>query len=403
VKSSPPNSSSPAADRVLVSIFLLMIALPSIANLLRLESRVPQLENRRLTAFPALSLDATKLAAFPSAFEAYYNDHFGLRNQFIRWHNILKLRALHVSPSRHVILGKENWLFDDDTVAYYCAPTLTTAELEKWERAFEERARFVAAEGAAYVLVFVPTSTSIYPEFLPDWVKRQNHETRLDQLLRQLRAHSQISIVDLRDSLLKAKSGARLYHRTDSHWNDHGAHVGYGEIMRTVARQFPGTDPLPPSAFEPRVVTTPGGDIARMLALPDVLTEEALELLPRTPRRSRIAEWLPEGTAPPPTAFRMKLDDYSKPRAIIFHDSFTYASLYPFLAEHFGDVWFHWNHYFGPGLQVSIRRGQPLWNPQRMAAPDGEWRPDVVIQIFAERFLLYKPLSLWAETDEGSG
>ena len=389
-------------DRAVIGIFLLVIATPLGAKLMRFEPAAPQLENRRLAKLPSLSLSTKSLDAFPAAFEAYYKDHFGLRSQFIRWHHIVKLRLLRVSPSPNVVLGKDGWLFDDDMIAYVQARPFTNAELEEWRMFFEEKERFASAEGAAYFLAFAPSPTSIYSEALPDWVRRPDPESRLDQLLRHLRTQSRLSVIDLRGPLLQAKSQIRLYHRTDSHWNDHGAYVAYREIMQAVAKQFPGTDPLPRSAFEPRVQIRPGGDIARMLALPDLLREESLDLVPLTPRRSRIVEWLPEGSAPPPAAFSMQSGDESKPSAVVYHDSFTYASLYPFLAEHFSEVWFHWSHYYGPGLQVSLGRGEPLWNLTRMATMRRGLRPAVVIQEFAERSLLYEPLHPWAETVEGA-
>jgi alginate O-acetyltransferase complex protein AlgJ len=385
------NREASWADRVMVALFVIVMALP--LALARIEPATPQQENRQLARFPSLQWSAKSINAFPAAFESWYNDHFGLRNQFIRWHHLWKLGVLHVSPSPSVILGKDGWLFDDDTVAYFRAPPLSADELERWRKFFEERQDFVHSERLPYLLVIAPSPCSIYPEFLPDSVRRGHRETRLDQLLKHMEKHSRVRILDVRPALLAAKRTGRLYNRTDTHWNDLGAYIAYTEIMKGMAAHFPGTEPLPLSAFQIRSQPAAGGDIARLLALPDVFQEEKIELVPLTPRRSRVAEWLPPGSDPP-GAFSMKQDDPLRPKAIVFHDSFTYASLYPFLAGHFREIWFHWNHYFGPGLQfeVSTGSGRTLrWNPGLLDG--GEKRGSlIVIHEFAERFLLYDPL-----------
>jgi alginate O-acetyltransferase complex protein AlgJ len=389
--SEPSHHREPSwADWLTVSIFLAVMALPVAVRLAHLEPAPTQYENRNLSPVPTLAWSAKSLSTFPAAFESWYNDHFALRNQFIRWHHLWKLRALNVSPSPSVILGKDGWLFDDDTVAYFRAPPLSADELERWRKFFEERQDFVQSEKLPYLLVIAPSPCSIYPEFLPDSVRRGHRETRLDQLLRHMEKHSRVRILDVRPALLAAKRTGRLYNRTDTHWNDLGAYIAYTEIMKGVAAHFPGTEPLPLSAFQISTQPAAGGDIAKLLALPDVFQEEKIELVPLTPRRSRVAEWLPPGSNPP-GAFSMKHDDPSRPKAIVFHDSFSYASLYPFLAGHFSEIWFHWNHYFGPGLQFDVNAGSGRtvqWNPGFLEG--GENRVSVmVIHEFAERSLLY--------------
>jgi alginate O-acetyltransferase complex protein AlgJ len=385
-------------DKVLILVFLGVISLPLVSQALHFAPAVSDHENRRLARRPPLSLSAASINAFPAAFDAYYSDHFGFRSQLIRCHSLWKLRLFHVSPSPRVILGKEGWLFDDATVDYFRAPALTAEELEKWRLFLEERQRFVEAEHLPYLAVIAPSPCSIYPEFLPDSVRRGARETRLDQLLEYLRRHSHVRILDVRPALLEAKAAGRLYNRTDTHWNDLGAYVAYREIIRALAPTSPGISPLPASAFELRKSPVPGGDIARLLAVPEFFPEEKVELEPRVPRRSQVAEWLPEESNPP-AAFSMKIGDPSMPRAIVFHDSFTYASLYPFLAEHFREIWFHWNHYFGPGLRVKVETDsrQIRWSPGELK--EGERLP-VVIHEIAERLLLYKAPPTWTELSE---
>ena len=96
---------NPRSDLALIGFFLLAIVLPLGAKLVLPDRAVAGAENRRLAKFPKLDWQRKTLEAFPNAFEKYYNDQFGFRDQLIRWHHLTKLRALGVSPSPKVVLG----------------------------------------------------------------------------------------------------------------------------------------------------------------------------------------------------------------------------------------------------------------------------------------------------------
>ena len=391
------------SDAVLTVFFLLAIVLPLAAKFVLPDRAVATQENRRLARFPKLGLKGDILAAFPSAFEKYYDDQFAFRDLLIRWHHLIKLRLLGVSPSPKVVLGKDGWLFDRDTVQYYAAPPLAPEALEKWRSFLEERQSFVAAKGHPFVLVFAPLPSTIYPEYLPEAIRHEPRESRLDQLIAHLRAHSSLPIVDLRESLRAGKDTEQLYQRTDTHWNELGAYRGYVQIMDSLAARWPELQPVPRTAFDVQEHQAPGGDIARMLGLSDLFPERRFEFKRQGGPAARVAEWYPEDSRIP-MGFSMRTSNTNQPRAIVFHDSFTFESLYPFLAENFSEVWFHWNHYFDPDLGVKLysntQKAEISWRPAAQPGLGGTERPLIVILQIAERNLLYDPPPTWAQLDQ---
>ena len=391
------------SDVVLVALLLIAITLPLVVKLVLPDRAVAASENRRLAKFPKLDWKRKTLEAFPGAFEKYYNDQFGFRDRLIRWHHLVKLRVLGVSPSPKVVLGKDGWMFDRDTVQYYTASPLSADALEKWQRFFEERQRFVTAKGHSFLLVFAPLPSTIYPEFLPDAIHRDPRDSRLDQLMTHLRTQAKIPMADLRESLRAGKDHERLYQRTDTHWNELGAYVGYTQIMSTLAREFPELQPLPRSAFEIRENQTPGGDIARLMGLGDLFPEQHFTFTRNGGGAAQVAQWYPEGSRIP-MGFSMRTGDTNKPRAIVYHDSFTFESLYPFLAENFSEVWFHWNHYFDPDLGVKLysakQKEEFVWRPTAEPGLAGAERPVIVILQIAERQLLYDAPPTWEQLEK---
>jgi alginate O-acetyltransferase complex protein AlgJ len=331
-------------ERLIVVIFLTALSLPLTGMVLNLDHDAPSGENRTLAAWPQIRWDAASLRALPEQLTRYFEDHFAFRVRLVRWQAIVRLQALGVSPSTSVIKGRDGWLFyaDDGAKADYAeAPPFTGAELELWRHTLQDISDWLGAQGIAYLFVIAPDKHVIYPEYMPDTIRRAPI-SRIDQLVSHLRQHSTVRVLDLRPALFAAKPGERLYHRTDTHWNDRGAFVGYQSIVDALAEEFPSLRSASRSAFEPRVMRSAGLDLAGMLGLTDVLGEEDLMLVPRRPATARILE--PQHPNHRLIHARIVTEAPNRgPRAVVFMDSFG-PGLVPFLSEDFSRVVYLWQN-----------------------------------------------------------
>ena len=289
-------------DRTLIVIFIATLWLPMTGMVLNLDRDGPSAENRTLAVWPQLRWDEASLRALPEQLTRYFEDHFAFRQRLVRWQAVVRLRVLGVSPSKAVIKGRDGWLFyaDDGAMADYAeAPPFTGAELERWRHTLQDTSDWLRAQGITYVFVIAPDKHVIYHEYMPETIRR-TAISRIDELVSHLREHSTVRVLDLRPALLAAKARERLYHRTDTHWNDRGAFVGYQSIIDALTEEVPALRPPSRSAFEPRVVRSAGLDLAGMLGLTEVLNEEDLVLVPRRPATARILE--PAASQPPADA-----------------------------------------------------------------------------------------------------
>lgn len=334
-------------ERAIVVIFIATLFLPLAGMVLHLDHDAPSGENRTLAPWPQLRWDAASLRALPEELTRYFEDHFAFRVRLVRWQASVRLRVLNVSPSTSVIKGRDGWLFyaDDGAMEDYAeAPPFTAAELEQWRNTLQDISDWLGARGIVYLFVIAPDKHVIYPEYMPGTIRR-TPLSRIDQLVSYLREHSTVRFVDLRPALLAAKRADRLYHRTDTHWNDRGAFVGYQSIVDALAEEFPGLRSASRSAFEPRVVQSEGLDLARMLGLTEVLREDDLVLVPRGPT-ARILE--PEHPNPRLTHARIVTEAPTRgPRAVVFMDSFG-PGLVPFLSENFSRAVYLWQNNMDP-------------------------------------------------------
>jgi alginate O-acetyltransferase complex protein AlgJ len=348
-------------ERMIVVVFLASLSLPLTGMVLNLDRDAPSGENRTLAVWPELRWDAASLRELPEQLTRYFEDHFAFRVRLVRWQAIVRLQALGVSPSASVIKGRDGWLFlaDDGAMEDYAeAPPFTGAELELWRHTLQDTSDWLRAQGMAYLFVIPPDKHVIYPEYMPDTIRRAAI-SRIDQLVSHLRQHSTVRVLDLRPALLAAKARERLYHRTDTHWNDRGAFVGYESIVEALTEEVPALRPPSRSAFEPRVVRSAGLDLAGMLGLTDVLREEDLVLAPRRPATARILE--PQHPNRRLMHARIVTEAPNRgPRAVVFMDSFG-PGLVPFLSEDFSRVLYLWQSDMDPqvvqqeGPQVVIQ------------------------------------------------
>ncbi len=276
----------------------------------------------------------------------YFDTHFGFRRQLVHAHALASIRTMNVSPSPTVIKGRDGWLYyaDDDALEDYESDApMSDEDLRDWANALVSTRDALRAQGIAYLFVLAPDKHVIYPEHLPASIHRVRPMYRMDELIGYLHAHTDLSVLDLRPALLSRKEAEQVYFRTDTHWNDAGAFAGYQAILRAAGQAVPGLAPQERAMFTDVERDEPGGDLAEMLGVSELLRERSRYLEPRLPRRARRLE--------PPTLREgyevarvvTEIPDSSLPRLVMFRDSFA-TRLIPLLSEHFGRAVYQWQN-----------------------------------------------------------
>jgi hypothetical protein len=378
--SNPAVLKMPVSSKVMVNgvlIFLVLLYMPLADQVFKISGKSELVEKRELSRRPEFRFDS--LLVYPQQYTRYYNDYFTFRPGLIYLDNLLKVKILGVSPLPSVLIGKDDWFFLDKlglrpgTVECYRSIELfTPGRLEQWKNVLEQRQQWLAARGIHYLFLIVPNKNTIYPEFMPDHIRRVHEKSRMDQLLEYLQNRSTVPVLDLRPALKAGKTRYPVYSRTDTHWNDYGAYIAFREIITYISRSFPsfkGVVPLPLSRFKIEVVNRSGGDLAVMLSLnKDVFREDMIFLEARPPLRAvggnleNISRFVKQGYRECPTAFL--------PNILMVHDSF-YKRLEPFLSEQFSRVLFIWDWDLNFYPHIIEREG-----------------PKLVIDEMAERFLM---------------
>lgn len=342
---------------------------------------VTQVENRSTKSFPHVEFRDRggiriprrhSLNSFPKAFEGWFNDRVGFRGPLIQGHTLARLVGLTASAPAYqntmrnsVIVGKEGWMFRGDELRKDLqGQKLTRKKLETWRLAFEERQAWLAARGIRFAVMVAPEAHHIYGEYV-DLPGMDRVQYRLDQFLNYMRDNSSVEFIDPRAALRQAKATHLTYQKTDLHWNEYGAYIGYRQLMTHLQRWDTRFQPLGIDKF--RVthenVRPATGNLVRMLNSPLPFTEELVLLVPRF--RSNVSkEQLPRNTTYDSQMAIASQQGTSLPTAFIIHDSF-FIKMSKYVDEHFSRATYLCTHEFPADLIIKDQ-------------------PDIVVQEFVE-------------------
>lgn len=276
-----------------------------------------------------------------------------------------------------VVRGKDGWLFlDSDTndVMRQQRGELLFSEdqLRQWRRLLEERAVWLGQRGVPYYFLVPPNPQSVYPDKLPVEIAPETPRP-ITQLIEYLRAAGPSTSLIYPLEHLAGRRDEHIYTETGTHWTDLGAFVAYEVLMDSIGDDKP-VRRLTAADVSFHENVAPGG-LGRKLDPAEASTQVY--------------------GAPIETAARMTLDnriflnghrmDYECPVAgdtvcLVFGDSFAHMML-PFLAESFGRVVF---------------AHLPTLDRELVT----EMKPDIVVSILNERFLIKVPVDAGAKSLE---
>jgi alginate O-acetyltransferase complex protein AlgJ len=336
-------------NSLLVALFMILLWLPTLDEVFHLDRALAYNEKRLLADLPSFEFGLDGLKHSIEALQTCFNDHFGFRLRLLRWYNQANYRLFGNRVGSGVITGHDGWLFyaaEDMVEQYRGVRQFTPEQLLDWQQLLEGRRDWLAARGSQYIFVIAPDKQSIYPEKLPDWLTKVRPETKLDQFLAYMRAHSTVEVLDLRPALREANQIAPTYLKTDTHWNQFGGFVACREMIGIMSKQQPRLPPLEFNCSDFQYKPSGGGDLTGMLGVQshEITEDNALEFIPKS--NLPILEANASFTRNP----------LARNNLVVFHDSFGLA-LKSFLGYHFGKVTYCSQETLDAGL---ISREEPL-------------------------------------------
>jgi hypothetical protein len=138
-----------------------------------------------------------------------------------------------------VLRGKNGRLFlDNDSnqaIKQFTGELLfSDSELSEWQHVLEERLIRLGALGIPYHFLVPPNAHPVYPEDLPDEIHAADVRP-IQQLMRHLdQSGSPARLIYPLDEILAAKPNPHLYSKTDTHWAGPAAFLAYRRLIEEI-------------------------------------------------------------------------------------------------------------------------------------------------------------------------
>ncbi len=341
----------------LIILFLLLISLPIIDWIVPydMSMKYNDIENRKLASRPEFNLD--NISDFPNEFETYFNDNVNFRENLLTLNAHLGLKQITPKSSAFVHRGKDGWCFVNKYIkAFENKNIFTEVQIDSLVDVYKKRGEWLKRNGIASYIAVVPSKANLYPEYLPDYIFQYQKLSRTEQLLKVLEDNENIKGIDLKESLLQAKKKYPeypLYYKTDQHWNDFGAFIGFKQIMDTICKDFPEFEKVYLEDYNITIDTIEGMQLAKILKSEKTYLDKKITLTPKiAPEDTVQLRYNPKKHSPHPNfpyrgLYILDFDNSNqKPKILLIRDSYSNALLDRFKeGSGIGDIVLVWDNW----------------------------------------------------------
>lgn len=204
------------------SIFFSFLGVMLIAGILEEDREISESENRVLASFPSFTVSSLTDGSFMTKFEQYLSDQFYGRDKIVSTKTVIS-RLLGKTEINGVYLGKDNRLFevpseiDSDKILKTISAVNSFSENSEIENQY---------------FILSPNASSVYSQYLPDYLKLTQQETQIEEIYSLL--NTDIKKINAYGALKNAENEKDLYFRTDHHWTSDAAMLVFAEFMNAA-------------------------------------------------------------------------------------------------------------------------------------------------------------------------
>ncbi|MDD4773290.1 MAG: hypothetical protein PHZ09_06750, partial [Eubacteriales bacterium] len=119
----------------------------------------------------------------------------------------------------------------------------TDTQIESVKKRVAERVSYLAGINCELIYLIIPTPMHVYPELVPDRFPLNTGITRTEQFETAV-TESGAVVINLYELFTEHKNDEfKIFHKTDTHWTQYGAYLGYLELLSYVSEKWPDATP----------------------------------------------------------------------------------------------------------------------------------------------------------------
>ncbi len=214
-----------------LTIFLIMLFIP-MSNINK--NDISKEEGKKLSKWQPLILKNNKINfEFGKNFDQWFNDRFYLKQQFVHQHSAISMFLANRC---------KNGFVDDETQIIYPTSAFGYTSIKTIKKYFKYLYDFndyCTSKNIKLYTLIVPNKAAIHKSKYNHKNDDYKHEDFLNYI-NEIQKEDKIKVIYPYESMIKAvNNGDILFFKTEHHWTDDGAFIGYKELMKTIQKDFP--------------------------------------------------------------------------------------------------------------------------------------------------------------------
>ena len=221
------------------------------------------------------------------------NLYFGYKTQRINLHNYSKkqffstdnlesiinytvYKTFNFSLNEpQVVVGKDNFFFLGNRFARVIDKTKATfqytdEQINSWTTKLKKLQDWYQQQGIEFIIVFASNKHTVYDDKLPNNIKAKIGKTVTNRIV-QSALQKNIYIKNLEQVLRENKIDKPLYFKTDTHWNNYGAQIGYLDTIKYLNMTYNKHYDIPEYTMT-EITSNGGGDLTNLLKINQLLS-----------------------------------------------------------------------------------------------------------------------------------
>lgn len=243
---------------------------------------------------------------------------------------------------------------------------LADKQILSWKRILEFRQAYCSTKGINYYMMLIPDAHAVYKEDLP-CLDNINNVRPVKQILSNLNDLSYISYPF--KNMVKFKSIGEVYHPVDSHYSGFGAYVCYKSLLEQMRLNIKLLNDEDIEIFS----KSTSGDLGEKFSPPKIA--KFTECVVKNPLAKKV--WNNEISNRGHMSLWLNTDK-KKPKCLLLTDSYGWK-IQRFFAESFSELFI-------------------VHSPLLETEAIEKFKPDIVITLMAERFLIYTPKDIFDQS-----
>lgn len=223
-------------DIIFVLSFFLLLFLPMSHISQEIKS---EKENRLLMPSPSLFIHNKLNLNYGIEFEKWFNDRFFGRKMLINFHAKWSVLLDKYGKNTKAGIYKDEWLLNTSELTSFIKET----ELENINKGIRAYRDFCAAHHIKCYIEIVPRKM----EFIKDKTFRiipKNEEDRAKRIVESVKKTQEYDIIYPKKELEKANKTDLVFFKTDHHWTEWGAYIGYLALIERIKQDFENIKPV---------------------------------------------------------------------------------------------------------------------------------------------------------------